>query len=341
MSFKASILVDQKKPLLIEKIELPDRLEYGQVLIEVEFASICGSQIDEVNGVKGEDRFLPHLLGHEGAGKVVERGPGTKKVRVGDYVVLHWMKGSGIEAETPKYRRGRNGYVNAGLVTTFNRYAVVSENRMTPISKDFDLSLAPLLGCAVTTGFGIVVNNARLGPAESIIVFGAGGIGLNVIQVASLVSAYPITAVDRSDLKLSKAVDFGATETINTCVLEPYEIVQLGLYDAAVDTTGEPYLIELAYTVTKPRGRTVMAGVPKGNVSIYPLPLFFGKALTGSHGGEIDPDEDIPRCIRLYEQGKLKLKELITDEFSLDEINMAIEKMKKGEILGKCLIRLG
>jgi len=108
----------------------------------------------------------------------------------------------------------------------------------------------------------------------------------------------------------------------------------------AIDTTGEVNLIELAYAVTEPRGRAIMAGVPKGGISIYPMPLFFGKSLTGSHGGEIDPDEVIPKCIKLYEQGKLKLKELVTDEFSLDEINIAMEKIKRGEVLGKCLIRL-
>lgn len=343
---RAAVLVEQRKPLSLCQVRLPERLGYGQVLVEVAYSGVCGSQIGEIDGIKGEDRYLPHLLGHEGSGKVLEVGSGVKEVRRDDHVVLHWMKGKGIEADPPSYSvLNRSGTLfgkklNAGRITTFNECAVVSENRLTLIPRDFDMRLAALLGCSVPTGFGIVVNSLKLGPGESIIVFGVGGVGLNVIQTASLVSAYPITAVDRSMRKLLKAEGFGATDTIDTNVLEPCEIAQLEHYDAAIDTTGDPRLIELACAVTKPQGGTIMVGVPKGNIFIYPLPLFFGKILTGFYGGEIDPDEMISRCIGLYERGKLKLRELITDEFGLDEINTAIERVRRGEVLGKCLIRL-
>src|SRR5437762_407344 len=141
-TMKAAILVAQREPLLVDDVALPAILDYGQVLVRIAYSSICGSQLGEIDGVKGPDRYLPHLLGHEGAGEVLEAGPGIKRVRAGDHVVLHWMKGAGIEAETPCYAwQGRR--LNAGWVTTFNEYAVVSENRVTPIPESFDLALAP------------------------------------------------------------------------------------------------------------------------------------------------------------------------------------------------------
>src|SRR3989344_6266802 len=132
MKFHAAILVEQCQPLTVDQIELTTPLEYGQVLVRVICSGICGSQIGEIEGVKGEDKFLPHLLGHEGGGVVEKIGPGVTKIKKGDHVVMHWRKGVGIESATPQYKWD-NRVVNAGWVTTFNEWAVVSENRLTPI----------------------------------------------------------------------------------------------------------------------------------------------------------------------------------------------------------------
>ena len=149
MKTRAAILVEQKKPLVIEEVEVP-ALKLGQVLVKVLASGICGSQIGEINGVKGPDRFLPHLLGHEGCGTVLEIGEGVRTVKPGDRVVLHWRKGAGLESVTPTYG-SRLGTVNAGWVTTFNEHAVISENRVTAVPADFDVEAAALFGCAVTT----------------------------------------------------------------------------------------------------------------------------------------------------------------------------------------------
>ncbi len=345
-SMKAAILAKLHAPLTVDRVDLPKSLEYGQVLVRIFYSGICGSQIGEIDGVKGEDRYLPHLLGHEGSGEVVEAGPGVKHVRPGDHVVMHWKEGFGINASPPAY--SWNGqHLNAGYVTTFNEYAVVSENRLTAIPKDFNLQIAPLFGCGVTTGLGVINNNAKLKIGESVVVFGAGGVGLNVIQGAAMASAYPIIAVDIYDDKLEMAKIFGATYVINSTRDDPGTKIQkiLGSQgaDVVVDNTGNSEVVGLAYKLTQPRGRTVLVGVPKigDNISIYSLPLYFGKVLTGSHGGESNPSIDIPRYIRLYQAGKLKLDDLITDRFSLDEINTAIMKMRRGEIAGRCLIEVG
>jgi S-(hydroxymethyl)glutathione dehydrogenase/alcohol dehydrogenase len=340
---RAAILVEQRKPLVVTELGLPQRLEAGQVLVKVLCSGICGSQLGEIDGAKGEDKFLPHLLGHEGVAQVLAIGDGVRYVKPGDLAVMHWRKGRGIEAATPKYDwDGRT--VNAGWVTTFNDHAVISENRLTPIPPDSDVEVAPLFGCAVTTGFGVVENNAKLKIGESVVVYGAGGIGLNIVQAAALVSAYPIIAVDLHDAKLQLARDLGATHLINSAHQDAASriaaIVAAEGLDCFVDNTGLPAIIEMGYRLTKPQGRVVLVGVPKkGNdVTIHSLPLHFGKGFSGSHGGEAVPETDIPRYQNLYRHGRLKLRELITDRFALDDINTAISRMRDGSISGRCIV---
>ncbi len=340
---KAAILVELGRPLVVAEVELPEVLGVGQVLVNVHYSGICGSQLGEIDGIKGEDRFLPHLLGHEGSGTVLAVGPGVRHLEPGNTVVLHWRKGSGIESETPIYQwKGRK--LNAGWVTTFNEYAVVSENRCTPLPPNSDLQVATLFGCAVTTGFGVVENNARLRIGESIVVLGVGGVGLNVVQAASLVSAYPVIAVDLFDNRLDLARQVGATHLINSSNTDLQQEIRaiLGALgaDVVVDTTGLPEMVQLGLASTKPQGRVVMVGVPVAGsqVGLFSLPLHFGKKLSGSHGGDIDPPIDIPRYHDHYRSGRMELRSLITDTFPIEEINEAIAAMRFGEVNGRCLI---
>lgn len=345
-TMKAAVLEQQNQPLVLDDVTMPEKLEYGQVLVKIHYTSICGSQLGEISGAKGPDKYLPHLLGHEASGTVMGIGPGVSSVQDGDSVVLHWRKGKGIEAAPPKYQwQGKT--LNAGWITTFNEYAIVAENRVTAIPKDFDLKLAPLFGCAITTGFGVVVNDAKLSIGESIVVFGVGGVGLTVVQGAAMVSASPIIAIDIYDNRLELAAKLGATHTINSSRIDDLETEIRALIgdagaDVVVDTTGKPEMIALAYELSANQGRSILVGVPrKGNkASIYTLPLHFGKTLTGSHGGEAQPDVDIPKYIKLFQNGKLQLQELITDEFAFDDINQAIEKLRQGEIAGRALIKI-
>ena len=343
-TMKAAILVELRQPLVLAEIELPERLDVGQVLVKICYSGICGSQLGEIDGAKGEDKFLPHLLGHEGSGTVEAVGPGVRHLKTGDKVVLHWRKGLGIESATPSYRwEGRK--VNSGWITTFNEYAIVSENRLTAIAPDSDLEIAALFGCAVTTGFGVIENNAKVRIGESVVVFGAGGVGLNIVQAASLSTAFPIVAVDLHDSRLALAKDLGATHVINgrtqDAMAEIRRIAPAGV-DVFIDNTGVPAVIESGYALTKPRGRMILVGVPrKGNdISIYSLPLHFGKVLTGSHGGEAMPAEDIPRYMQLFRAGKISLKPLITNRFSLDRVNEAIAGMRSGAVSGRCMLEL-
>jgi len=344
-TMKAAILQELNQPLVVDEVELPAELGVGQVLIKIAYSGICGSQLGEIKGVKGEDKYLPHLLGHEGSGIVKMVGPGVKHVQLNDHVVLHWKQGKGIESVPPIYR-WKGGDLNAGLVTTFSEYSIVSENRLTPIDKETQLDIAALYGCAVSTGFGVIENNAKIKPGESLVIFGAGGVGLNMIQAASLVSAYPIIAIDLFDNRLELARSVGATHIINSkkqnAEEEIKKIVNDKGLDVFVDNTGQPSIIELGYHLTNKNGRLILVGVPQhsNNITIHSLPLHFGKTLTGSHGGESIPEDDIPRYEKLLKAELIQLKPIISEYFSLNDINIAINGMKDGSISGRCLIKL-
>ncbi len=341
---KAAILVESKKPLVVADIDLPDELEFGQVLVDVHYSGICGAQINEIDAAKGPDKFLPHLLGHEGSGVVQKIGQGVSTVKEGDHVVLHWRPSKGIQSPTPKYSwDGKT--VNAGWVTTFNEQAVISENRLTVIPKDFDMRVSPLFGCAVTTAFGVVNNDAQIKVGQSVVIFGIGGVGLNIAQAASMVSANPIVGVDLFEHKLEMGKKFGLShgligggDDLNDKICD---IVGQHGADVVIETTGNSRMIEQAYELTHPDGKTILVGVPKkdDNVNIYSLPLHFNKVLTGSHGGNAKPDLEIPRYISLMNADKMTLNGLITHEFSLDEINEALDLFRSGKA-GRIVINL-
>mgnify|MGYP001437764668 FL=1 len=342
---KAAILVEQNKPLIVDYIKLPKVLSVGQILVEIKVSGICGSQIGEITGAKGPDKYLPHLMGHEGCGIVLEVGPGVTTVKKGDKVVLHWRKGDGLQAKNAVYE-WNDQVLNAGWVTTFNTHAVISENRCTKISHDFDTDLASLFGCAITTGFGVVDNNAKIKLGESVVVFGAGGVGLNIIQACKLNSAYPIIAVDLFDNRLDLATKLGATHTINSNHEDPYvyinKIIGENKLDVFIDNTGIPSIIESGYSLLNEFGRLVLVGVPrKGrNVNIFTLPLHFGKQIIGSHGGESNPNSDIPRYSKLFENNLVDFKLLVSKRTSLENINQAINEMREGKTSGRILIDL-
>jgi S-(hydroxymethyl)glutathione dehydrogenase / alcohol dehydrogenase len=337
----AAILVEQKKPLVIDEVEIPS-LTYGQVLVQIHVSRICGSQIGEIDGVKGPDRFLPHLLGHEGGGIVLEVGPEVKHVKAGDRVVLHWRPGRGIEARPPVYMW--NGVkANAGWLTTFNNYAVVAENRITVVPPDTDFELCALLADTLTTGFGIINNDAAIKIGESVVIIGCGGIGLGVVLGARLAGANPIIAVDIQQHKLHKASAYGATHVINSAqtdfASEALRILENKAPDAVIDGTGNPQVLEKAFALAGNAGRCVIFGVMPHDkkLSLNTLPLHFGKTLTGSHGGASQPAQDIPRYLRLMRDGCYDIKGFVSHRISLEQVNEGIAKMRSGEVI-HCMI---
>jgi S-(hydroxymethyl)glutathione dehydrogenase/alcohol dehydrogenase len=264
-------------------------------------------------------------------------------VKAGDTVVLHWRPSQGIQGPTPAYR-WRGAKLNAGWVTTFNEYAVISENRMTVIPADYDLKVAPLFGCALTTAAGVICNDAKVKVGESVAVFGVGGVGLPIVQFALLAGANPVIAVDMLDEKLEMTRVRGATHTINASkskdvAAEIRAIVGPKGPDKVIETTGAKPVIEQAYDLTHPDGTCVLVGVPSEKVTIYTLPIHFNKVLTGSHGGSALPHIDIPRIIRLVKAGRISFDGIITHEFALNNINAALDVVRGGTA-GRVLLNI-
>ena len=346
MKCKAAILNKLNEPLIIEDIEIPN-LQCGQVLVQVRASSICGAQIGEINGAKGEDKYLPHLLGHEGGGIVCDVGEGVTQVKIGDNVVLHWKKGLGIESPFPKYKYD-GGIVGGGSVTTFNEYAVISENRLTVIDKSISFEIAALMGCSVTTGLGLINNEAQLKIGQSIVVIGCGGVGLNVIQGAFMVSANPIISIDKNPHKLFTSLQYGATHNIlavdsDTNIEERVRKIVGGRgVDVVVDCTGVVGLINQGYRITSSNGKMILVGQPRHGENLIFTSMrdhYCGKTIMDSQGGLTNPNIDIQRYLDLYSLGKLHLNKLISQSFPLHLVNEAINLIQDG-IGNKYILRM-
>lgn len=334
MKTTAAVLVQPGRPLELADLEVP-KLKPGQVLVEVAFCGVCHTQVLEARGHRGEDRYCPHCLGHEGTGTVREVGTGVGKVRPGDRVILSWIKGSGADVPGTVYDWNGRG-VNAGGITTFAEHSVISENRLTVIPEGVSMRLAALVGCAVPTGVGVVVNTAQPRPGQSLVVFGAGGIGSCAVAAAALSGCMPVIAVDVNADKLSLAKQLGATHTINARTGDPVQHVRElcpGGADFAIEATGQPAVMRQALACVRPQGGTavVVGNARHGQtLEIDPRELNQGKRLLGTWGGDNNPDRDFPRYCKLIASGKLNLEPLLSRSYGLADINTALDDLEHG-----------
>jgi S-(hydroxymethyl)glutathione dehydrogenase/alcohol dehydrogenase len=344
---KAAVLFRLNEPLKVYSgIEYsgPSR---GQVLVKLAYSGVCHSQLMEARGRRGPDAYLPHMLGHEGSGKVIEIGDGVTKVKKDDLVILGWIKGSGLDGGGVKYRcHCMSEPINAGGVTTFNEYALVSENRVVPLPLGVPLDVAVLFGCAVPTGAGIIINDLQPHLGSTVAVFGMGGIGMSALMATKLFECSKVIAVDVSDEKLALAQSFGATHVINARISDPVAEIKgltngVGL-DYAIDASGQVRVIEQAFeSVRRGGGECVFASHPDHGkkITIDPYELICGKQIRGSWGGATDPDRDIPKLAQLYREGKLPLEKLITKRYQLEEINDAMDDLENLRV-GRPLIEI-
>lgn len=337
MKTVAAVLVHLNQPLAIMELEIPP-LKRGQVLVKIEYSGVCHSQLNEWKGTKGPDAYLPHTLGHEGSGIVLEIGEGVTKVKPGDHVVLSWIKGSGLDCPNTIYKAGDQA-VNSGAISTFLERAVISENRLIPISSDIPLKEAALLGCAIPTGAGVIFNEMKLKEGQSIAIFGMGGIGSSALLAAAHVKASPIVAIDVHEEKLLRAKQLGASHTLNA--QEPNLLEKLlNIFDAkgadfAFESAGRKEVMEMAFACVKaPGGCCVIAGnLPKGEkIQIDPFELIKGKKIVGTWGGGVQIDRDIPLFANLFLGKTNVLHSLISHEIRLQEINQLMEDLGRGRV---------
>jgi S-(hydroxymethyl)glutathione dehydrogenase/alcohol dehydrogenase len=335
MKFKAAVLQKVSEPLKV--LEIASRpLGYGHVLVKIFYSGVCRSQLMEARGFRGHDHWLPHLLGHEASGEVVEVGSGITKVKVGDKVILGWIKGEGIEAEGAKYLYN-DQIVNSGKVTTFSNYSIVSENRLVKIPPNVPLDVAVLFGCALLTGAGMVLNELKPNSEMSVIVIGLGGIGLSALMALKYLKCKNVIAVDISEEKLELAKLFGANHIINSKRENTKGKVLsiLGDYsDACIESGGKTETIELGFSLIKKTGKLIFAShPPEGEfINIAPHELIAGKQIFGSWGGGCKPDIDIPKLAEIYLKGKVPLEKLISKRYTLENVNEALLDLENGVV---------
>lgn len=342
LQFRAAVLEKNESPLVFRNITFPGPLLAGQVLVKLFFSGICGKQIEEIDGKGGPDPYIPHLLGHEGTGEVLDVGPGVSKVKAGETVVMHWMKGSGIQSETPLYQCNEQR-INAGWVTTFNEYAVVSENRVTKIPATANMKTGALFGCAATTGVGVVMNEADIKPHQSVCICGCGGVGLFAVQAAKLQHPKQLICVDVNNDALKLAKSFGATSAINASENDPVaaikELTEGKGAEIVIIVTGNKSGIETAIESASIPGECIQVGVPivGEKISIDGHALMHKRNLRGSVGGGINPDIDIPAYMKLNDSGIINADKLITKVLAFEKINEGIE-LTRGQNPGRIII---
>jgi S-(hydroxymethyl)glutathione dehydrogenase / alcohol dehydrogenase len=358
MKTKAAIVYRYGEPVVVEEIDLRPPRE-SELLIKIGASGICHSDYSVMTGTIPHD--LPEVLGHEGAGTVVEVGPGTEGYQVGDRVMLPFVSSCGTcgrcKAGHPTlcevHFRGKRGTLIDGTcrfykgdqdiyqfsrIGTLSEYTVVHTNSVLPLPDGYTFEQAALLGCGVTTGYGAVTRTAKVPAGATVAVIGCGGVGLNVIQGAKLAGASRIIAIDQVPSKLDQAKKFGATDCVNSKGLDAIEAVKNlndgNGVDFAFEAIGLPATIEMAYNLLGVGGNAVIIGItsPKQTITIPAvfIPVWERK-LTGSFFGSCLPSEDMPYLLGLYRQKKLLLDELISKYYKLEEINQAFSDMETGE----------
>lgn len=336
--FKAAVLEKINEPLVVDEVEAIE-LTFGQVFVKIIVSGICGAQLQEIAGYKGNAGFVPHLLGHEGCGVVEEVGPGVTRVKKGDKVIMHWRKGEGIESDFPKYiYKGKT--ISSGKVTTFSEYSIVSENRITKVTADVSEELCALLGCGLSTALGTINEEASVKFGESVMIVGAGGLGINLIKAAKLASAYPIISIDIHDSKKQLVETLGAnlfinckTESVKEAIEKKFGMKEV---DVIIDTSGNKKSLEDTIPLLSGIGRYIFVGQPKPgeSVELHGANHLFhgdGKTMKATQGGGFMPSKDIPRYVRLAEGGVLNIEGIITHHVKLDDINDAIDQVRAGQ----------
>ena len=342
MLSKAAILYKCKQPLEVENIEIPELID-GQVLVKILFSGVCRSQVMEVQGGRGEDPWLPHLLGHEGSGVVVEVGNGVTKVKPGDEVIIGWVKGDGLDAQGAKYKSG-NKIINSGRVTTFCNYSVVSESRVVKKPKELPFDEAVLFGCALPTGAGMALNEINPSIDDSVIVLGLGGIGLSALMALKALGIKNLIATDIFEEKLEMARKIGVNYNLNSAddeFLNKIKELTNGGADYCIESAGKVSTIELGFSLIKNGGGKLLfaSHPPEGEtIRLVPHELIAGKQIAGSWGGATNPDMDIPRMYNLFEKAKIPLGALLTKRYKLDEINEALDDLELGRVFRPLIV---
>jgi S-(hydroxymethyl)glutathione dehydrogenase / alcohol dehydrogenase len=358
---RAAVCYEFNKPLVIEEITMrspnPD-----EVRVKVAATAICHSDIHDIRGDFGG--APPFVGGHETAGYVSDVGANVTSVAPGDPVIVSLLESCGrcsfCVTGRPYFCVTKVTYDNTGTLANhkgegiiqkarvggFAEYVLVHESQLVKIPADFPMDVASLLACGVTTGFGAVVNRAKVPPLSSVVVIGTGGVGLNSVQGALTCGANPIIAVDILDSKLARAEEFGATHGVNAKATDPVAAVKELTGGSGADyvfvTIGSGSVLQQAFAMLCRGGTAVMVGLPPAEDAMASFPAaefaINEKTVTGGYMGSISLQVDIPALIALYRAGRYKLDELIAGRYPLERINEALESSAAGEALRNVIV---
>ena len=355
---KAAVCYEFGKPLSVEEVDL-DPPQKNEVKVRIAATAICHSDIHVLRGELGFK--LPLVAGHESAGYIEEIGEGVTGFKPGARVVVSMLKSCGrcfycaqgrpslceavfpLTVESRLHNKKGQALNHMVAVASFAEYAIVDISQVVVIPDDMPLDCASLLACGVITGFGAVVNRARVEAMSSVVVIGTGGVGLNSVQGAAVSGACPLIAVDVNDKKLEAARLFGATHTVNAKQVDPVKAVREMTGGRGADyvfvTVGNASAIRQGYEMIRAAGMEVVVGLPVNGETVT-FPPFFPdeKIVTSCNLGSMRLSIDIPRLVSLYKSGKLKLDELITARYPLEKINEAIESVERGEALRNVIV---
>ena len=352
----AAVIYEQGQPAVVESLELGDPGP-GEVMVKIGGTGVCHSDHNVYSGYRKTEP-LPAILGHEGAGIVERVGEGVHGLEKGDKVVFairpmcgkckycstgRWNLCDPISGYAPTAEFRKNGTKYYGGMATFTEYTVVWENNVVKVDPDIPLDKAALVGCAVITGVGAVVNRAQVETGSTVAVWGCGGVGLNVIQGAYLAGASRIIGVDINPDKFQYATRVGATDTVDASKKDAVEAIReltSGGVDYAFEVIGQPATLRQALEATCEGGTAVLVGAAPddGEVMIPMRHLFLDRALIGCSAGTGRPRYDFQWLIELYKQGRLKLDDLVTRTRPLTEVNEAFRDMEAGAVARTVLV---
>lgn len=353
----ASVLDGVGQPQRVRTVTL-DPPKAGEVLVRIAATGLCASDVNAIDGKRTLVPF-PAVLGHEAAGVVAEVGQGVESVAVGDHVVLSIVPSCGSCAwcaqGIPNFCSTAGNAMAAGTlfdgtrrlaldgtelnhfltVSSFAEYAVVPASGVVRIPERMPLDRAALLSCAVLTGFGAVVNTAKVRPGSRVAVVGCGGVGLNIVQGARIAGAERIVAVDVSAAKLALAAQLGATDVVDASLTDPVDVVRdlVGGVDYAFEALGRESTIAQAWRMVAPRGELVLVGLMAhgASLTIDSGPFVNEQSIKGCYFGSSDLSRDLPRLVDLYLAGELRLDELIGQRIGLDDLDDAVDALRRGE----------
>ncbi len=357
---KAAVCREHGKPLVIENLAL-DEPKTGEVRVKIAACAICHSDIIYMDGGWGGE--LPAVYGHEASGIVERVGPGVSLVKPGDHVVVTLIRSCGhcffcaqgdphicetrfpLDFSSPLHGDGGEKIVHGLRTGAFAEQVVVDASQVVVIPDSVPLDSASLLACGVITGLGAVVNTAKVAPGSSVVVVGTGGVGLNSVQGAALAGAKTIVALDLADGKLEAARSFGATHTINTANENALGKIQSLTGGRGADyvfvTVGSTAAIEQSVDFARRGGTICIVGMPpSGAMAAFEAVNIAdsGKKLIGSKMGSTRLQIDMPGLVDLYQQGRLKLDELISERYPLEQINAAIDSVRRGDALRNVIV---